>query len=182
MTRLGKFARFPLKIGRREISLDLTVSLPMNAHRERGLLTPTLSSPSMWKRGRWNGARWFLGSMREILRRILSQEGTIQRLAGRIRPYPTKSNLRDGAQGESDQIRPNQTSCGRASAQWPVVSGQWPEQHGCYEAGSNPVTPFRGSPRGFPGQGKERTNGDEVRLFDEFLLAAGWNAAARCPP
>jgi hypothetical protein len=47
-------------------------SLPMNSNQERNLLTPALSSTSVWRRGRCNGARGFWGSMREILRRILS--------------------------------------------------------------------------------------------------------------
>jgi homoserine O-acetyltransferase/O-succinyltransferase len=44
----------------------------MNMHREGNLLTPTLSSTSVWRRGRWDSARGFWGSMREILRGILS--------------------------------------------------------------------------------------------------------------
>jgi hypothetical protein len=55
-----------------KIRLDLTPALPMNMNREGNLLTPALSSTSVWRRGRWNGARGFWGSLREILRRILS--------------------------------------------------------------------------------------------------------------
>jgi hypothetical protein len=44
----------------------------MNLKRERNLLTPALSSTSVWRRGGWNGAYGFVGSMREILREILS--------------------------------------------------------------------------------------------------------------
>ncbi len=61
-----------------------TLALSLNMNREGSLLTPTLSSTSVWRRGRWNapGSR---GSMRGILRRILSPgRGKIRR-ARRVR-------------------------------------------------------------------------------------------------
>jgi len=66
-----------------EMRLALTLSLSMNMNRKGNLLTPTLSSTSVWRRGRWNGARGFWGSMWAA-----------------------------GALGESDQIRPNPTCKG----------------------------------------------------------------------
>ena len=48
-------------------------NLPMNPHRKRNLLSPTLSSTSMWRRGGWNGAHGLMGSMCECFRGNLSQ-------------------------------------------------------------------------------------------------------------
>jgi hypothetical protein len=41
-------------------------------HRERDLLTPALSSTSVWRRGRWRDACGFMGSMREFCLGILT--------------------------------------------------------------------------------------------------------------
>jgi len=47
-------------------------SLPMNLIREGNLLSLVLSSTSVWRRGRWNGAQRFRGSIREVIRGILT--------------------------------------------------------------------------------------------------------------
>jgi hypothetical protein len=35
----------------------------MNLNRKGSFLTPTLSSTSVWRRGRWNNSNWFMGSV-----------------------------------------------------------------------------------------------------------------------
>jgi hypothetical protein len=50
----------------------MTIPRPMNSNQETYLLTPALSSRSVWRRGRWNGAHSFWGSMLELLRGNLS--------------------------------------------------------------------------------------------------------------
>jgi len=56
----------------RERRFPLSLKLSMNPHRKRSLLSPTLSSTSLWRRGRRNDAHGFMGSMRECLRGNLS--------------------------------------------------------------------------------------------------------------
>jgi hypothetical protein len=46
--------------------------LSMNPVRDGSLLTPALSSTSMWKRGRGNLTRRFVDSMRELVWEVLS--------------------------------------------------------------------------------------------------------------
>jgi hypothetical protein len=73
-----------------EMKLDLNLTLPTNMNRKGNLLTPTLSSTSVWRRGRWNGACGFWRSMREILRPILfPRRGNT---STRRWENPTKSN------------------------------------------------------------------------------------------
>jgi hypothetical protein len=45
-------------------SPGLAATLPMNSNREGNLLTPALSSTSVWRRGRWNGVSGFMDPLR----------------------------------------------------------------------------------------------------------------------
>jgi hypothetical protein len=138
--------------------LTLTLALPMNMN----LLTPTLSSTSVWRRGRWNGARGLWGTMREILRGILSTN--MNRKWNLLTPTLSSTSVWrrgrwNGArgfwgsmgeilrrmlspaegteQGGAGRIKPNQT-CGRK--QWTVASGQWPvTSNQTCEGGVGPV-------------------------------------------
>jgi hypothetical protein len=94
----------------------------MNMNREGNLLTPALSSTSVWRRGRWNGVRGFWGSMREMLRGILSLKEGWRRSKGSVGETPTdavgttalpKKSLRSG-------VRPSQTQSNPVKPQWEV--------------------------------------------------------------
>jgi hypothetical protein len=95
-------------------------NLAMNMNRKGNLLTPALSSTSAWRRGRWNGACGFWGSMREIVRGILSRRrGDRSMTRGE---NPTKSNQIKpaGARGADSasaakRSRMRRSSCGCAT-------------------------------------------------------------------
>jgi hypothetical protein len=119
--RDSQYRSNPVKPPRREGDCNL----PMNMNRKGNLLTPALCSTSVWRRGRWNGVRGFWGSMREIVRGILSRRrGDGSTMCGE---NPTKLN----------QIKP----AGWQGQEWgwPVVSGQWLEVNGGKTGRSNPV-------------------------------------------
>jgi hypothetical protein len=105
-----------------EMRFDPTLTLSINMNRKGNPLTPTLSSTSVWRRGRWNNAHGFWGSMRGILRRILSPRRGDKPTPRRANQ--TKSNL-------------------RGEGKWTVVSGQWQtgSGRGTSQTQSNPVKP-----------------------------------------
>jgi hypothetical protein len=103
---------------------------PHEAPRERGLLSPTLSSTSVWRRGRWSDAHGFMGSMRDLFRGILSSRkgnGPTARWEN-----PTKSNQIQPAGSEYGPVKPNQTQSNQKDANQGLAGlrTNWERFHG----------------------------------------------------